>query len=84
MTDTTVTVNLSEGIARAIERLAREGGITPGQFLAAAAAEKIGAISSAADYFRERGEKADWKAFERVFGVNRPGGEPPRPGDEAD
>jgi predicted nucleic acid-binding protein len=52
---------------------------------AAAAAEKINAIASTAEYFRKRGERADWAAFEQVFGLNRRGEEPPpRSGDEAD
>lgn len=83
MTDTTITVNLPEGVAREVERLAREGGVSVGQFLASAAAEKVSAIGAAANYFAERGKRADWGAFEKVFGLNREGGnEPPQPGDE--
>ena len=78
-----VTVRLPEGVAREIERLAREGGVTPEQFLASAAAEKVSAIVSAADYFTKRGEKADWAAFEKTFGVDPRRGQAPGVGDEA-
>jgi hypothetical protein len=84
MSNTTMTVRLPEGVAREVERLAREGGVTAEQFLASAAAEKVSAIASAADYFSERGKHADWTAFEEVFGVRSERGEPPQPGDEAD
>jgi hypothetical protein len=84
MNGTTLTVRLPEGVAREVERLAREGGVTTEQFLASAAAEKVSAIASAADYFAERGKRADWGAFERVFGVGREPAHAIQPGDEAD
>lgn len=77
-----VTVKLPEGVAREIERLAREGGVTPEQFVASAASEKLSAIISAGQYFTKRGERPDWKAFDQVFGVDVRRGELPRSGDE--
>lgn len=82
MSDTTVTVRLPEGVHREVERLARESGVSPEQFLASAAAEKVSAILDPAAYFAARASRADERVFDRV--MKRTGGEPPRPGDEAD
>jgi hypothetical protein len=35
-----------------------------------------------AEFFAERRERADFAVFDRI--MNRPGGEPPQPGDEID
>lgn len=78
----TLTVELPDGLARDVERLARERGMTPEEFLARAAADKVGAAVDAAAFFSARAARADVGAAERFFG--RDGGEPPRAGDEAD
>lgn len=82
MSDTIVNVRLPEGVHREVERLARESGVTTAQFLASAAAEKIGALLDPAAYFAARAARADDAAFDRI--LNRDGGEPPGPGDEID
>jgi hypothetical protein len=56
--------------------------MTPAEFVARAAADKAGAAASAAACFAERAGRAKPGAAERFF--RREGGEPPRPGDEAD
>lgn len=83
MTDTLV-VNLPDDIAAELERLAREEGLTAEQMLVRIAERQIRGFRSAREYFEERAKRADWGAFERVFGTHREGGEPPRPGDEVD
>ena len=82
MSDTTVIVRLPEGVHREVERLAGESGVSPAQFLASAAAEKVSAILDPVAYFAARAARADDAAFDRI--LNRQGGEPPRPGDEVD
>lgn len=79
---TTITVRLPEGVHREVERLARKSGVSPEQFLASAAAEKVSAILDPAAYFASRAVRADERAFDHI--MKREGGESPGPGDEAD
>ncbi len=78
----TMTIDLPEDVRREVERLARERGVSPEEFVAGATAEKVGAIQSAAAYFAERAKRAKPGRL-REF-LNREGGEPPQPGDEAE
>ncbi len=69
----------------AVERLSERDGTSVDQFVVAAVAEKVAAMSeapavSAEEFFAERRAGADREAFRRI--LNRQGGEPPRPGDE--
>ncbi|MBL8551131.1 MAG: hypothetical protein JNJ73_14180 [Hyphomonadaceae bacterium] len=82
MSDTAILVDLPAGVLAAVERLARECGVSPSQFLASAAAEKVNAMLDPAAYLAARGANADLDWFDRFMA--RDGGEPPRPGDEAD
>jgi hypothetical protein len=75
----TYPLRLPRSIKSAVEKLAREEGISMNQFVATAVAEKLAAMNTAA-YFSERKARADLKAFERL--LRRKGGEAPRPGDE--
>ncbi len=75
----TYPLRLPRSIKAAVARIAKEEGISINQFVATAVAEKLAAMNTAA-YFAERRERADIDAFKRV--LQRPGGEPPRPGDE--
>lgn len=82
MSDTMI-IELSDDLRREIERAAEAKGVSPEEFVAAAAAEKAGVVHSAAAYFAARASRAKAGAFERVFGRGRVGGnEPPREGDE--
>jgi len=74
-----LTIDLPPGVRNAVERLARESGVTPEQFLAAAAAEKVGVLSNEKDYLAERGARADLEWFDRFMA--RRGGEAPSPED---
>jgi hypothetical protein len=82
MSDTAILVNLPDGVRAAVERLARECGVSPAQFLASAAAEKVDAMVDPAAYLAKRGAGADLAWFDAF--MDREGGEPPRHGDEAD
>lgn len=82
MSDTMI-IELSDDLRREIEKAARAKGVSPEEFVAAAAAEKAGVVHSAAAYFAARAARAKPGAFERVFGRERAGGnELPRVGDE--
>lgn len=78
-----ITIEVSDELRREIETAARAKGVSPEEFVAAAAAEKAGVVQSAAAYFAARSARSKPGAFERVFGRERAGGhEPPRAGDE--
>ncbi len=81
MSETTATypLRLPRSIKAAVEKMARDEGISVNQFVATAVAEKLAVLNSAG-YFSERKGRADLAAFKRV--LTRKGGEPPREGDE--
>ncbi len=78
----TYPLRLPHSIKAAVEKFARQEGISMNQFVATAVAEKLAALNTAALFFAERKERADFEAFTRI--MRRQGGEPPRPGDEAE
>ncbi|HYD88165.1 MAG TPA: hypothetical protein VEA80_11860 [Vitreimonas sp.] len=76
----TLTISLPPGVRSAVERLARENGVTPEQFLATAAAEKVGILTDPKAYFAERAGRADMTWFDQFMA--RAGGEPPSEDDK--
>jgi hypothetical protein len=81
MTAMPLTIDLPPGVRSAVERLARESGVTPEQFLATAAAEKVGVLTNAQDYIAERAARGDLEWFDRFMA--RKSGEAPSPEDSA-
>lgn len=77
---TTYPLRLPRSIRAGLERLSKQDGTSINQFVSIAVAEKL-AMLQAETYLRERAERADLAAFDRILG--RPGGDAPRPGDEA-
>lgn len=75
----TYPLRLPRSVKSAVEKLAREEGISINQFVATAVAEKLAAMNTAA-FFAERKGRADLKAFKRL--LKRKGGAAPAPGDE--
>ncbi|MBC7648695.1 MAG: toxin-antitoxin system HicB family antitoxin [Vitreoscilla sp.] len=71
-------MNIDE-IKRGIECVSKRDGTGINQFVAMTAAEKLAALD-AEDYFRSRIARVDLADFDRI--MSRPGGEPPREGDE--
>jgi hypothetical protein len=63
------------GAAIRPDRISARDGTSLNQFLVIAAAEKVAAIETE-QFFEERKNRADRKAFRRI--LNRKGGEPPR------
>jgi hypothetical protein len=72
-------LRLPASLKKAVEAVAREDGTTLNQFIVSAVAEKLSALKTA-DYFTGRAARGDVDAALRI--LSRPGGEPPRPGDE--
>ncbi|MBF0373484.1 MAG: toxin-antitoxin system HicB family antitoxin [Alphaproteobacteria bacterium] len=80
-TSSTYALRLPRSIKAAVEKIAKEEGISLNQFVATAVAEKLSAMKTAT-FFAERRERADMAAFRRI--LTREGGEPPRPDDEGE
>jgi len=76
---TTYPLRLPRSVKAAIEKLAKQEGISMNQFVATAVAEKL-AVMNTAEFFMERKNRADFKAFRRI--MRRKGGQAPMPGDE--
>jgi endonuclease III-like uncharacterized protein len=70
---------LPRSVKSAVEKLAREQGLSMNQFLATDVAERLAVMKSAA-YFSQRKGRADLKAFKGL--LNRKGGAAPHSGDE--
>lgn len=76
----TFSLRLPVSLKAAVEKMAQDEGTSMNQFLVMAAAEKLSAIQTAETYFaglRGRGDLNEALAF-----LSRPGGEPPRSGDD--
>jgi hypothetical protein len=58
MSKATYPLKLPASIKAAAARLAREDGVSLNQWIAAAVAQKVGAVETAAEFFRRRGEGA--------------------------
>lgn len=75
----TYPLRLPRSIRAGVERLSKQDGVSINQFVSIAVAEKV-AMMQAQDYFLQRAARADMVAFDQL--MQRPGGEPPREGDE--
>ena len=58
MSKATYPLKLPLSIKKAAQRLAKEDGVSLNQWIAAAVAEKVGVIETAADFFKNRAGKA--------------------------
>ncbi len=72
-------LRLPRSIKQAVERYAKEDGISMNQFMATAVAEKLSALESA-KFFQGRYERMNLEKFDEVMFRKR--GETPREGDE--
>ena len=80
MSKATYPLKLPLSIKRAAERLAKEDGVSLNQWIAAAVAEKVGVVQTAAEFFAQRRGKATGTRLTR-FLAHAPKREPD-PGDE--
>lgn len=58
MSKMTYPLKLPASIKAAAARLAREDGVSLNQWIASAVAQKVGAVETAAEFFRQRGKGA--------------------------
>ena len=58
MSKATYPLKLPLSIKKAAQRLAKEDGVSLNRWIAAAVAEKVGVVETAADYFNKRAGKA--------------------------
>ena len=58
MSKSTYPLKLPLSIKKAAQRLAKEDGVSLNQWIAAAVAEKVGVIETAADFFQQRAGKS--------------------------
>jgi hypothetical protein len=75
----TYPLRLPRSVKLAVEKLAKEEGVSLNQFVATAVAEKLTAMNTA-NFFADRQSRADFEAFRRI--LTREGGQPPREDDE--
>ena len=80
MSKATYPLKLPASIKAAAARLAKEDGVSLNQWITAAVAQKIGAVETAADFFKRRAENARPENL-KTFLANAPD-VPPEPGDE--
>lgn len=58
MSKATYPLKLPLSIKKAAQRLAKEDGVSLNQWIAAAVAEKVGVVETAAEFFKKRAGKA--------------------------
>ena len=58
MSKATYPLKLPLSIKKAAQRLAKEDGVSLNQWIAAAVAEKVGVVETAAEFFRKRAGRA--------------------------
>ena len=67
MSKATYPLKLPLSIKKAAQRLAKEDGVSLNQWIAAAVAEKVGVVETAADFFRKRAGKATGEGLMRFL-----------------
>jgi hypothetical protein len=77
----TYPLRLPKSLKAEVAKVAKRDGTSINQFIAIAVAEKISALETER-FFAERAKQADMEEFRAI--LFRPGGEPPRSGDELD
>jgi hypothetical protein len=80
MSRATYPLKLPASIKAAAARLAKEDGVSLNQWIAAAVAQKVGAVETAAEFFRQRAGDARPEDLHGVLALTPD--RPPDPGDE--
>ncbi|HLI12533.1 MAG TPA: toxin-antitoxin system HicB family antitoxin [Alphaproteobacteria bacterium] len=80
MSKSTYPLKLPASIKKAAQRLAKEDGVSLNQWIAAAVAQKVGAVETAAEFFKRRAGSAKPEDLKRF--LRRAPNVPPLPGDE--
>jgi hypothetical protein len=80
MSKATYPLKLPASIKAAAARLAQKNGVSLNQWIAAAVAEKVGAVETAAQFFKRRSGKARQKDL--LMFLDRAADKPPTRGDD--
>ena len=80
MSRSTYPLKLPNSIKKAAQRLAKEDGVSLNQWIAAAVAQKIGVVETAAEFFKKRAGNAKGNGLMKYL-RNAPS-VAPEPGDE--
>ena len=80
MSKASYPLKLPASLKAAAQRLAREDGVSLNQWIAVALAEKVGAVETAAAFFKRRA--GDAQPEDLLWFLDRAAEEPPPPGDE--
>lgn len=80
MSKATYPLKLPASIKQAAARLAKEDGVSLNQWIATAVAQKVGAVETAAEFFRERAGSRTGEGLGRI--LDKVPDRPPEPGDE--
>jgi hypothetical protein len=67
MSKATYPLKLPLSIKKAAQRLAKEDGVSLNQWIAAAVAEKVGVVETAAEFFQKRSAKATGEGLMRFL-----------------
>jgi uncharacterized protein (DUF1778 family) len=81
----TLTLKTATGVLRELEMAAKAEGLSVEAFVLRAARQRAHDLVDAHAFFAERARRVDPSALatlDRLLDPNRPGGEPPQPGDE--
>lgn len=81
MSKATYPLKLPLSVKQAAQRLAKEDGVSLNQWIAAAVAEKVGVMETAAEFFTKRAGRATGTGLMRF--LKKAPNVPPQPGDEA-
>lgn len=80
MSKATYPLKLPASIKAAAARLAKEDGVSLNQWIAAAVAQKVGVVETAAEFFRRRAGSATGAGLRAI--LDQVPDNPPEPGDE--
>lgn len=80
MSKATYPLKLPTSIKQAAARLAKEDGVSLNQWIAAAVAQKVGTVETAAEFFKRRAHGRTGDGLGRI--LDKAPDRPPEPGDE--
>ena len=80
MSKATYPLKLPNSIKAAAARLAKEDGVSLNQWIATAVAQKVGAVDTAAEFFKRRANGRTGEGLGRI--LDTVPDRPPEPGDE--
>ena len=80
MSKATYPLKLPNSIKAAAARLAKEDGVSLNQWIATAVAQKVGAVETAAEFFKRRANGHTGEGVGRI--LDKVPDRPPEPGDE--